>query len=261
MLRLLSLLLLVFVTGQIASAQTTPTIRIDDITVPEGDDPVILFGWEFHLTLSAPSSNRISVMASTQAGTASDNVDFGAGSTPVVFEPGQTSQTVTVYIKGDTVVEGTENFFLNLSDPVNVTIADGQGVGTIIDDDTLILLTQPNTERAAAVDSTLFTRDVFPIANTVNFSSDNTTRIAVLAIGLKLSAGETASAVTATAEDSQGTVRPLTVEFVGKVPNFAWLTQVVLKLSDQLTVAQDVKVRISLHGSTSNAVLVGVKPQ
>ena len=257
--RLLGLLLLLLVTGQVAFAQTTPTIRIDDITVPEGD--VDLFGWEFHLTLSAASSNEVRVTASTQAGTASDNIDFGAGSAVVIFQPGQTSQTLTVFIKGDTLVEGTEDFFVNLSNPVNVTIADGQGVGTIIDDDTLILLKQPSTERAAALDSVLLTRDVFPIVNMANFSSDNTTRIAVFAIGLKLAAGETASAVTASAEDSQGTVRPLTVEFVGKVPNFPWLTEVVMKLSDQLTVAEDVKVRIALHSATSNAVLVGVKPQ
>jgi len=40
-----------------------------------------------------------------------------------------------------------------------------------------------------------------------------------------------------------------------------WLTQVVLKLNDQITTAQDIKVRITLHGVTSNPVLVAVKPQ
>ena len=261
MARLLGLLLLLLLTSPVAFAQTTPTISINDITVPEGDDPVNLIGWEFRLTLSAPSSNAVDVLFSTQPGTALSDVDFGGGSVRVTFQPGQTSELVTVFIKGDTIVEGTENFFINLSDPHNVTIADGQGVGTIIDDDALILLTQPSSQRAAALDATTLTRDVFPIVNTANFSSDNTTRIAVFAIGLKLSAGETASAVTATAEDSLGNQRPLTVEFVGKVPNFPWLTEVVLKLNNQLTVAEDVKIRITLHSATSNAVLVGVKPQ
>jgi Calx-beta domain-containing protein len=257
--RFLGLVLLLFVSSQIAFAQT-PTIKINDLVVPEGDDPVILFGWEFQVTLSAPSANQVKVTASTQAGTATDNVDFGAGSADIIFQPGETKKTLTVFIKGDTLVEGTENFLVNLSNPVNATIADGQGEVTIIDDDTLLLVTQPGSTRAAAVDSTFVTRDVFSIANTINFSSDSTTRISVFAIGLKLAAGETASAVTATAEDSQGTMLPLTVEVVSKVPNFTWLTQVVLKLNNQLTVAQDVKIRITVHGVTSNAVLVGVKP-
>ena len=40
-----------------------------------------------------------------------------------------------------------------------------------------------------------------------------------------------------------------------------WLSQVVLKLNNQITTAQDIKVRITLHGVTSNFVLVAVKPQ
>jgi uncharacterized protein (TIGR03437 family) len=106
----------------------------------------------------------------------------------------------------------------------------------------------------------LFRSEPFPIINDRNFSSDNRTRIIVFATGLKLAAGETASAVTASAEDTQGGVRPLTVEFVGKVPNFNWMSQVVLKLSDQLPVG-DNKIRITLHGQTSNPVLVNVKSQ
>ena len=77
-----------------------------------------------------------------------------------------------------------------------------------------------------------------------------------------MAAGENASAVTATAEEAGGTIRPLTVEFVGQVPNMNnWLSQVVLKLNNQITTAQDIKVRITVHGVTSNFVLVAVKPQ
>ena len=37
-------------------------------------------------------------------------------------------------MNGDTTDESDETFFLNLSSPVNVTIADGQGLGTILDE-------------------------------------------------------------------------------------------------------------------------------
>ncbi len=256
--RLLGLLCLLFATAGITFAQGTPTLSINDITVNERDSG--LFGWDFTIRLSAPSTQPVSVTVSTQAGSAAGNADFGAGSTVVDIPAGQTSQSVTVFIIGDTAVEGTEEFFLNLSNPVNATIGDGQGVGTIVDDDALILLNQTGSNRAVALDSANFVAEVLPIITERNFSTDQRTRLAVFAIGLKLAAGETASAVTATAEDSLGTVRQLTVEFVGTVPNFPWLTQVVVKLTDQIAPG-DVKIKISLHGETSNAVLVALKSQ
>lgn len=201
----------------------TPTFSINDVTVVE-DDPGILASATFTVTLSAPSQQTTSVLTSTQSGTATGDVDFIAGSLTLTFEPGRTSQTITVFVIGDTVVEGPEQFFLNLSNPANATIADGQGVATIVDNDSLVLVTEPGSQRAVAVESVFLTRDPFPIRNDLNTSSDHRTRISLFAIGLKLSAGETASAVTATAEDSQGTVRPLEVEFVGK-PLFEGFTQ------------------------------------
>lgn len=237
-----------------------PGLSINDVTVNEGDDG-ILNSATFTIKLSAASQQTVSVLASTQSDTAIGDVDFGAGSLTLTIDPGKTSQTITVFVKGDSAVEGTEQFFLNLSNPVNATIADGQGVATIVDDDALILLTEANVQRAIALDSVLFTRDSFPIRNDLNFSSDHRTRVILFAVGLKLLPGDNASAVSATAEDSQGTVRTLEVEFVGKVPTTDWLTQVVLKLNDQITSVGDIKIKITLHGATSNTVLVGVKPQ
>ena len=244
-----------------ASLQAIPTLSVGDATAAEGDlgpnpNPI-----EFKISMSAESSQIVSFVATAQSGTATGNVDFGAGSIALSFLPGQTSLILTVFAIGDAAVEGTEQFFLNLSNPVNVTIADGQGVGTIVDDDALILLTEENVQRAIALDSVLFTRDSFAVANNLNFSSDHRTRVAVFAIGLKLAQNENASAVTATAEDTLGTVRPLEVESVSRVPNFDWLTQVVLKLNDQITLPGDIKIKITVHGATSNTVLVGLKTQ
>jgi len=236
-----------------------PTLSISDVTVIEGD-PGILSSATFNVTLSAASQQTVTVLASTQSGTAIGDEDFIAGSISLTIDPGKTSTTVTVFVKGDSVVEGTEQFFVNLSNPVNAAIADGQGLGTIVDDDGLVLATEPNSQRAVAVDSVFLTRDPFPIRNDLNMSSDHRTRISLFIIGFKLAAGENASAVTATAEDSQGVIRPLEVEFAGK-PNFEGFTQIVLKLNDQITITGDVKVRIMLHGETSNQVLVAVKPQ
>ena len=45
-------------------------------------------------------------------------------------------RTVTVSVVGDKVRERNETFVVNLSNPsANAYIGDGQGVGTIVDDD------------------------------------------------------------------------------------------------------------------------------
>ncbi len=259
--KLLGLTCLLLASAQITFAQT-PTVSINDLTMAERD--VDLFGYEFTVSLSAPSTQEVTVRVTTQDGTATGDVDYGAGTVVLHFPPQQTSLPVTVYIKGDTIVEGNEQFFMNLTEPNGCTIGRGQGVGTIVDDDgPLTLLNQENSSRGLAVDSIFHTKEAFPInAGNIPLYSDHTIRIVVFAVALKLAPGENASAVTATAEEAGGTIRPLTVEFVGQVPNMnQWLTQVVLKLNDQITTAQDVKVRITLHGVTSNPVTVAVKPQ
>ena len=258
-----TLICLLFVTAGLTYAQGTPSLSINDIAINEGDGTNPLIGWDFTIKLSAPSTQTVSVMVSTQAGSATSNVDFGAGSVLVTFTPGQTSSSLTVFVIGDTAVEGTEDFFVNMSSPVNATIADGQGMATIIDDDTLLLLNQTSSTRGVAFDSVTFVAEPIGIITERNFSSDQRARLMVFAIGAKLGNGEQAASVTATAEDSTGTIRPLTVESARNVPNapnFPWLTQVVMKLTDQI-VPGDVKIRISVHGQTSNPVLVNLKAQ
>ena len=49
--------------------------------------------------------------------------------------PGTTTQLVGVTVLADTLDEPDETFTVNLTAPVNATIGDGQGVGTILDDD------------------------------------------------------------------------------------------------------------------------------
>jgi hypothetical protein len=58
-----------------------------------------------------------------------------AASGTLTFSPGETRQTVAVDVVGDTLVEDSESFVVALSGPTNAEIADGQGVGTIANDD------------------------------------------------------------------------------------------------------------------------------
>ena len=58
-----------------------------------------------------------------------------ATSSALTFNPGETTKTVTVTVNGDLLDEPNETFFLNLTNATNATLADGQAVGTITDDD------------------------------------------------------------------------------------------------------------------------------
>jgi uncharacterized protein (TIGR03437 family) len=148
-------------------------------------------------------------------------------------------------------VEAVGNIFFNLS----------IGTFTITPNTTAAptLLTEANTNRAVALDSVTFQRDPFAVTTLLNFSPDQRTRVMLFATGLELMPGESISVVTAQAEDSAHLIYPLTVEYVGKVPNFDWLTQVNVRLPDGLAGKGDVLVSVSVRGAMSNKVIIGIR--
>ena len=112
-----------------------------------------------------------------------------------------------------------------------------------------IIATEPNTDSAIALDSVSSMRDPFPLTTRFNFSADGRTRLSLFVMNLDPQPGEN---VTARLEDASLKTYPLTVEFVGKVPNFAGLTQVIVRLPDDTPTAQTLLVSVSLRGQTSN---------
>ena len=99
---------------------------------------------------------------------------------------------------------------------------------------TPVMLTEEGSNRALALDSVLWTQDPFTVASTNNFSQDHHTRVMLLVANVDLLPGDDSSVVTAEARDSQGHSYPLIVEDVEKVPSFEWITQVVVRLPDEL---------------------------
>ena len=108
------------------------SVSVNDVTFT-GADSLVPPG--FTVSLSATSSQTITVHYQTADGTAIAGEDYTATSGTLTFNPGETAQNVPVTILPDTVNEPAEQFFLNLDTPVNATIADNQGVGTIPNDD------------------------------------------------------------------------------------------------------------------------------
>jgi glucose/arabinose dehydrogenase len=117
-----------------------------------------------------------------------------------------------------------------------------------------LLLAEQNSDRAIALDSVSMMSGPFPLNTFFNFSPDQRTRLMLFAIDTDLRPGENVSAITARAEDSLQVIHKVTVEFVGKVAGFDWLTQLVIRLPDGLPSNTDVLVSITLHEQTSNKV-------
>lgn len=123
------------------STPSLPSISINDVSVTEGNSGTV--SATFTVTLSATSTQTVSVTYATANGSAVAGADYTAVSATVLqFAPGEISKNVSVTVTGDVVFEGSETFFINLSNPVNATVADGQGQGTVIDDDTALIGTE-----------------------------------------------------------------------------------------------------------------------
>lgn len=121
------------------------------------------------------------------------------------------------------------------------------------------LISEATSTRALALESPTWRREPFqPSQGGVAFSADNRTRVMLFAKNLDLLPGETAGAVTAEAEDASHNIYPLSVEYVGKIPGFDWMTAVVLRLNDNLGDVGDVLVGIRLRGEASNRVRMGI---
>ena len=123
-----------------------------------------------------------------------------------------------------------------------------------------LLLTAQNSNRALALDSVLFTTGPFHINSSQGFSPDQRTRVMFLAANVNLFPGEDPSVLKVQAEDARGNLYPLTVEAVDKVPGFNWLTQVIVKLPDQLSNAGDVLISLNLRGTVINKGFITIAP-
>jgi len=109
---------------------------IDDVTVVEGNTGLSpATPATFTVSLDQATTNTVTVDYATSDGSAIAPGDYTSAAGQVTFAPGETSKPVTIDVVGDLIDEPTETFNVTLSAPVNATIDDGDGLGTILDDD------------------------------------------------------------------------------------------------------------------------------
>ena len=115
-------------------------ISISDVTLAEGDGATTNFIFTVSVDGGGNAASTIDFDYTTVDGTATTadgDYVLNAGSGQITA--GTPSTTITVVVNGDTTVEPTEGFTVVLSNPVNATLTDGTGAGTITNDDSATL--------------------------------------------------------------------------------------------------------------------------
>ena len=116
-------------TGTILDNEGPVSASIDDETISENGATAI-----FTVTLSGPSGTTVEVNYTTTGITATPGSDYSTATGTIAFGPGVTVQEIFVPILDDTAFEADETFRVNLTSTA-ITILDGEGIGTITNDD------------------------------------------------------------------------------------------------------------------------------
>jgi len=101
-----------------------PTLSIGDVSIIEGDGGTTKTAY-LAVTLSDPSVFSVTVKFATSDGSASSAADYIPKTGMLTFTPGQTEKVIGVKVVGDLDLEGDEEFFATLDQPVAATIEAG----------------------------------------------------------------------------------------------------------------------------------------
>ena len=107
-----------------------PRLRIEDATLVEGSATMT-----FTVRLTRVSSSVVTLRYATANETAAAGSDYSARSGSLTFPVGTWVRTIQVPVLGDLLDEADETLLVNLSSVRGAALLDGQGRGTIVDDD------------------------------------------------------------------------------------------------------------------------------
>ena len=168
--------------GTIENDDIPPSLSIADAQVSEGNSGTKLM--VFTVTLSAAAQAPVTVAYTTRDGTALAGSDYNAQSGTLSFAVGETSKTIAVEIRGDTLDEIDESFELALSGLTAASFARSSAIGLIANDDAPPVLSISNAEVVegqSGTRSVVFTLSLSkPIAQSVtaNFATQDGTALA-----------------------------------------------------------------------------------
>lgn len=134
------------VSGTVTAA---PNLSINDVTLLEGNSGTTTAS--FTVTLSAPApAGGVTFDIATADGTATAGSDYlGQSLTSQTIPAGSSTYVFSVTVNGDVTSEPDETFFVNVTNITGANLVDGQGIGTITNDDATLISTIQGSGTAA----------------------------------------------------------------------------------------------------------------
>lgn len=111
-----------------------PLVAVSDVSAFEGDSGTSVMNFGFGLS-SPAGVGGVTIQYATADGTATAGSDYVAASGTATIPEGATSTTVAITINGDTDAEPNETFFVDITGVTGALVSDGQGLGTIQNDE------------------------------------------------------------------------------------------------------------------------------
>lgn len=129
-------------------------LSVNDVSAGEGNAATTSYNFTVRLSLPAPAGGVTFNIATANGTATTANNDYVAKTVNGQTIPaGSTSYLFTVLVNGDVNVEPDETFVVNVSNVTNAILLDGQGLGTIINDD--VTITTINTIQGSGNSSPL----------------------------------------------------------------------------------------------------------
>src|SRR5207248_771725 len=117
-----------------------PSLSTNDVSANEGNAGTSTFSFVVNLSAPAPVPVTFDIATQDSTATAAGNDYVARNLKSQTIPAGQQAYLFDVNVNGDTLVEPNETFFVNLANASSATIGDGQGQGTILNDDTANLV-------------------------------------------------------------------------------------------------------------------------
>ena len=136
--------------GTIIDDDTPPGLSVNNVTITEPPSGSVLAS--FRVSLTREWDLPVDFGYATANGTANAGSDYLATSGTGHVDPGSLETIVTVEVLSDTLNEDDETFFLNLQNPVNASILDGQGQCIVVDGAQFLIFVEVEKDGIAGAD-------------------------------------------------------------------------------------------------------------
>lgn len=198
----------------------------------------------------------------TSGASCTSGVDYIPASGTFTWNNGDSSvRQFTITVCNDGSNEDDETISLTLSNAGGTGSLGTQPTATLTigNDDAPVLLTEELTAQAIALDLVTLTRDPFSLISPFNLSEDQRRRVSLFVWRLGLLPSDTVASVQVVARDDEGRIYELPVEALIPVVTVADVTQVVVRLPDNVIGApRSLWVKVTLRGPGTNEAFIKI---